>query len=158
MRCKGSSIDDSVPGVPTTIRAGTIKQHLDPTLNAERDFLQPAARAKKLIQGEDRECGWNNPADRIRKPRPAIFAGVETNVAIGGTKFPFPEPIPFPANAVHEPVKAFQPGWYCCYQIIEGHYRQRSDPSTLLIISGEDWPTAIGVLGVEQKVLSTFDV
>jgi hypothetical protein len=49
MRCKGSSIDDSVPGVPASIRAGTIKQHLDPTLNAERDFLQPAARARKLV-------------------------------------------------------------------------------------------------------------
>ena len=49
MRCKGGSIDDSVPGVPSSIRAGTINQHLDPTLNAERDFFQPTARARDLV-------------------------------------------------------------------------------------------------------------
>src|SRR5271167_3457207 len=49
VRCKGSSIDDSVPGVPAAVRAGTIKQHLDPKLNAERNFFQPAARASELV-------------------------------------------------------------------------------------------------------------
>ena len=55
-------------------------------------------------------------------------------------------------------MKTFQPGRYCWYQIKERHYGQRSDPATLLIVSGEYWPTAIRVLGAEQKVLSTFDV
>jgi len=79
-------------------------------------------------------------------------------VSISSTKFPFPEPIPFPAEAAHEPVKTPQPGWYCRYQIKKRHQSQRSDPATFLIVSGEDWPTAIRVLGVEQKVLSAFDV
>ena len=99
MRCKGSSIDDSIPGVPSSARAGTIKQHLDPTLNTEGTDSRPPHEQGSLVQGEDRECGWNNPTDRVRKPWPAKFVGVETNMAIGGTKFPFPEPIPFPADA-----------------------------------------------------------
>ena len=49
MWCKGSSIDDAVPGIPSTARAGTIKQHLDATLNAERDLLQTTARARELV-------------------------------------------------------------------------------------------------------------
>ena len=57
-----------------------------------------------------------------------------------------------------QPVKALQPGRYCRHQITKSHYGQRSDPATLLIIAGEDWPAAIRVLGVEQKVLRTFDV
>ncbi len=57
-----------------------------------------------------------------------------------------------------QPVEALQPGRYCWHQITKSHYSQRSDPATLLIVSGEDWPTAIRVLGAEQKVLSTFDV
>ena len=57
-----------------------------------------------------------------------------------------------------QPVKTLQPSRYCRYHIKESHYGQRSDPATLLIVSGEDWPTAIRVLGAEQKVLSTFDV
>jgi hypothetical protein len=65
-------------------------------------------------------------------------------MSISSTKFPFPEPIPFPAHAAHEPVKAPQPGWYCWYQIKKRHQSQRSDPATFLIVSGEDWPTAIG--------------
>ena len=48
VRCKGGPVDSSVTGIPTTARAGTIKQHLDPTLNAERDFFQPATRAREL--------------------------------------------------------------------------------------------------------------
>ena len=43
-------------------------------------------------------------------------------------------------------------------QITKSHYSQRGDPATLLIVSGKDWPTAIRILGAEQKVLSTFDV
>src|SRR5271157_4313672 len=43
-------------------------------------------------------------------------------------------------------------------QITKSHYSQRGDPTTLFIVAGEDWPTAIRVLGAEQKVLSTLDV
>ena len=53
---------------------------------------------------------------------------------------------------------ALQPCGYRRHHITKSHYSQRGDPATLLIVSGEDWPTAIRVLGVEQKVLSTFDV
>ena len=75
-------------------------------------------------------------------------------MAIGGTKFPFPEPIPFPADAAHKPVKTFQPGRYRWYQIKERHYGQRSDPATLLIVSEEYWPTAIRALGAETEPIN----
>ena len=87
-----------------------------------------------------------------------ILVGVETNVAIGGAKLPFPEPIRFLAGTVQQPVEPLQPRGYCRHHITKSHYSQRSDPATLLIVSREDWPTSIRVLGVEQKVLSTFDV
>ena len=64
-------------------------------------FSSPPQEQGSLVQGKDRECGWNNPADRVREPWPAILVGVETNVAIGSTKLPFPEPIRFLAGTVH---------------------------------------------------------
>jgi hypothetical protein len=100
MRCKGGSIDNAVTGIPSSSRAGTIEQHLDPTLNTERDWFQTAARAGKLAERKNRECGGNNPTDGVRKPWPAILVGVKTNMAIGGAELPFPEPIRFLAGAV----------------------------------------------------------
>src|SRR5271166_2247558 len=112
MWSKRSSINDSVPGVPASAGAGSIHKHLDPTINSERNVLQPVARAGDLLQSKDRECGWNNPADRVRKPWPAILVGVEANVAIGSTKLPFPEPIRFLAGTVQQPMEALQPCGY----------------------------------------------
>src|SRR5271169_3659849 len=43
-------------------------------------------------------------------------------------------------------------------QITKSHYSQRGDPATLLIVAGEDWPTAIRILGTHEKLLSTFDI
>ena len=112
---------------------------------------KPPQEQGSLVQGKNCECSRNNPADRVRKPWPAILVGVETNVAIGGAKLPFPEPIRFLAGTVHQPVNALQPGRYRRHHITKSHYSQRSDPATLLIISGEDWPTAIRVLGVRAE-------
>jgi hypothetical protein len=93
MRRNGSSVDDAVSGVPSSSRAGTIEKHLDAATNPRRDLLQVAARARDLVQRENRECGWNNPTDGVRKPWPAKLVGVETDVAIGGAKLPLPKPI-----------------------------------------------------------------
>jgi len=60
VRCKGGPIDNAVTGVPSSARAGTIEQHLDPTLNTERHWFQTAARAGKLAERENRECGGND--------------------------------------------------------------------------------------------------
>src|SRR5271157_67321 len=43
-------------------------------------------------------------------------------------------------------------------RITKSHYSQRGDPATLLIISREHRPTAIRVLGTQEKLLSSFDI
>ena len=158
VRCKGGPIDNAVTGIPSTASAGTINKHLDPAINTRRHVFQATARARNLVQGKDCECGWNNPTDGVRKPWPAILVGVKTNMAIGGAELPFPEPIRFLAGAVQHPMKALQPCGYRRHQITKSSYRQRSDPATLLIVSGEYWPTAIRILGTQEKSLRTFDI
>ena len=88
----------------------------------------------------------------------SILIGVEADVAVSRAKFPFPKPARFLTGAVQEPLEALQPGRYCRGQISKGYDSQRSDPAAGLIVSGDDWPTAIGILRAKQKVLSTFDV
>src|SRR5271166_2384912 len=158
VRCKGGPIDNAVTGIPYSARAGTIEQHLDPTLNTERDWFQTAARAGKLAEGENCECGRNNPAHRIRKPWPAILVWVETNVAIGGTKLPFPGPIRFFPCAANEPLDSLQPGRYCRQPISKSDCGQRSDPSAILVISCECGPAAIRILCAQKKRQRAFDV
>src|ERR1035441_5175879 len=53
---------------------------------------------------------------------------------------------------------ALHPCGYRPRQITKSHYSQRGDPATLLIVAGEDWPTAIRILGTQEKLLSTFDI
>src|SRR5664279_6211456 len=55
-------------------------------------------------------------------------------------------------------MKALQPCRYRRHQITKSSYRQRSDPATLLIVSGEYWPTAIRILGTQEKSLRTFEI
>ena len=62
VRCKGSSIDDSVPGVPSSARAGTIEQHLDATLNAERDLFQNRRKSKGVGLGQGSRMRWEQPS------------------------------------------------------------------------------------------------
>ena len=158
MRCNCASIHDTIAGIPTALRTRTIQQHFDSPFDAERHFFETVASARQLVQRENCKCRRHDTGDCIREPRPAELFRVESDVAISGADLPFSEPIPFPADAAHKPVKTLQPGRYCWYQIKERNYGQRSDPATLLIVSGEYWPTTIRVLGAEQKVLSTFDV
>src|SRR5271166_3908026 len=158
VRCKGGPIDNTVTGIPSTARAGAVDKHLDAAINTRRDVFQTTARTGKLAECENCECSRNNPADRIREPGPAILVRVEANVAIGSTKFPFPKPIRFFAGTVQHPMDALQPCGYRRHQIPKSSCRQRSDPAAVLIVSGEDWPTAIRVLRAEQEALSTCDV
>ena len=99
-------VDDAIAGIPSTAGADAIQQHLDPTFNAERDLFQTVAGARQLVQRKNCECGRNDPADGLRKPRPAEFIRVKPNVAIGGSKLPFPKPIRFLPGTAHEPVNA----------------------------------------------------
>ena len=39
MRCNRYPIDDAIASIPSTSRADAIQQHLDATLNAERDLF-----------------------------------------------------------------------------------------------------------------------
>ena len=153
-----SAIHNSVTGIPSSAWAGAVEKHLDAAINTRRDVFQTIARAGNLAECENCECSRNNPADRIRKPWPAILVRVEANVAIGSTKFPFPKPIRFFSGTVQHPTDALQPCGYRRRQITKSHYRQRGDPATLLIVSGEDWPTAIRILRTKQKLLSTCEI
>src|SRR5208337_186650 len=125
VRCKGGPIDNADTGIPSSTGACAIHEHLDASIDAERQALQTTARARDLVEGKNRECGRNNPADRVRGPWPAILVGVETNVAIGSTKLPFPEPIRFLAGTVQQPVEALQPCGYCQRKIAQSHYHER---------------------------------
>jgi hypothetical protein len=49
VRCKGGAIDDAVTGIPPSARAYTIYQHLNTTIDPERDLFQTTARARDLI-------------------------------------------------------------------------------------------------------------
>jgi VWFA-related protein len=62
VRCKGGLIDNTVTGIPSSTGACTIHEHLDASIDTERHALQTTARARELVQGKDRKCGWNNPA------------------------------------------------------------------------------------------------
>ena len=91
--CDRGSVHNAIAGIPSAASACTIQQHSDATLSTVRKLFETAARAGKLVQGENSQCGGNNPADRIWNPRPTELVWVEANVAVGGTKLPFPKPI-----------------------------------------------------------------
>ena len=122
MGCNRYPIDDAVACIPSTARADAIQQHLDASLNSERDLFQTAAGARQFVQCKKRKCGRHNPADRIWKPRPAELVRVETNMAIGGSKLPLPKPIRFLPGTAHEPVNALQPGRNCRDHIMQSDY------------------------------------
>src|SRR5271167_3808786 len=130
--------------MPQSIRVGTCSK--------------PPQEQGDLLQSKNRECSWNNPTNRVREPWPAILLGVETDVAISSAKLPFPEPVRFLAGTVQQPVDPLHSGGYCRHHITKSHYSHGSDPATLLIVPGKDWPTSIRVLRDEEKVLGTFDV
>src|SRR5215469_6561847 len=110
MRCNRYPIDHAIACIPATAGADAIQQHLDATLNAERDLFQTTAGARQLVQRENCKRGRNDPADRVRKPRTAELVWVEANVSIGSPELPFPKPIRFLPSTVHEPVNALQRG------------------------------------------------
>src|SRR5713101_5646754 len=95
VRSEYRSVDDAVAGVPSSTWTRTIYQHLDATINANRDIFQAAARARKLAQGKNRKRRGHDPANRVRNPRPTELVRVETDVAIHRSKLPFPQPVGF---------------------------------------------------------------
>src|SRR6516162_5400649 len=119
MRCNRYPIDDAIASIPSPSRADAIQHHLDATLNAERDLFPTSAGAKQLIQRKNCKCGRNDPADRVRKPRPAELVWVETNVSIDSSELPFPKPIRFLPGTAHEPVNALQRGRNCRDHIMQ---------------------------------------
>ena len=111
MRRNGFSINDSIAGVPSPSRAGTIQKHLDPAIDARRNSFQTAASTRELLQGEDREGRGYNPADRIGNPGPAVLVRVEANMTVNRPELPFPEPIGFLSGSAQQPIEAFQSRW-----------------------------------------------
>jgi hypothetical protein len=49
VRCKGDPIDNAVTGIPPSARAYAIHEHLNTTIDPERDLFQTTASARDLV-------------------------------------------------------------------------------------------------------------
>src|SRR5229473_7881741 len=122
VRSECRSVDDAVAGIPSSTWTGTVYQHLDAVINANRDVFQAAAGATKLAQSKNRKCGGHDPANRLRNPWPAKLVRVKTDAAIHRSKLPFPQPIGFSAHTFQQPTNATQPRRYGAYNIAKGDH------------------------------------
>src|SRR5712664_2648068 len=127
MGSQGDAINDSVAGIPPATRTRTIKQHLNPELDAGGSGLT-TARARELIDGENRERGWHNPTVRVRHPWPTELVRIKADVSIGRAKFPFPQPMRFLSGGVHEPGEALQLFRNSFNFVMKGDACKRRDP------------------------------
>jgi hypothetical protein len=107
MRSESETMNHAVASIPPSIGAHTIKEHFNPKLYTGRSGFE-AARAWKLIERENRKCGWHDPTVRVRYPWPTELVRVKAHMSIGGPELPLPQPIRLLADGVQEPAKSLQ--------------------------------------------------
>src|SRR5260370_32475300 len=102
MRTQRHSVNNNVSRVPPSVNTCAVQKHLHDQMDAFLRFLGRIADSE-LLDRDDAERCWDDPACRAGNPGPAILVGIEANVAIGGLEFPSPEPVALSALATQEP-------------------------------------------------------
>src|SRR5580700_12309221 len=106
MRSQRYSVNKAVSGVPPSVNTCAVQKHLHAQMDAFLRFLGAIAD-RELLDRDDAERCWDDPACRAGNPGPAILVGIEANIAIGGLDFPPPEPVSLSASFGIQPSKGF---------------------------------------------------
>src|ERR1039458_9574809 len=106
MCSKRFAIDDPVSGIPSSVWASAVQQHLHSDAHATLKLAAIRARAT-LFQRDESDSRWNDPTRTPRHPRPPKFVRVEPNLAVNQFEFPAPQPVALLATCAKKPLSRF---------------------------------------------------